>query len=527
MRRLLRSTSVLLILTMLIAAAAWTFLATRSSATPTPLPVADDDVEVAWLYHATAAAVWQRFVQAASEVPDAKLDADAAFPRLTTAVPEIALKRPGRGWLRIRWYKLTSDWNVEYWTRELLKRDPPPLAIIGGSNTSLAIEQAERLRDAAASLSSARRPLLLLTQATADQVRFDVGTEGVPLVEIYDQRTFRFCFTNRQMARAVTSYIWSKPDELRPDSFPVYTAVWEDDFYSRDLTGAFLDSLRPYLLGSVAAAELSSRGLLVGATGGFPLSPLLHENVNALDAHLPHASRIPWSTGGFDRPNPFEAEAAEEILNTQRRHQRQRRALLVLSGQSGPSRRLVRALCRQSPIRSRSFVLAAGDTLSMNAVRRDRNITWPIQDLPCSLVFFCHHNPVGAVKSPQPQDSARGTEDVFLFKDIVQALTLADGPLTAAALADHLRRLRVDGDELSRDGDGPLLFDADGNRRSGTGEHVVWLRPESVGERMQPLATLTVAAWQLGRPEPWLRRGEPQTLRYTGASDSDIPGTEE
>src|SRR5262249_2948825 len=155
-------------------------------------------------------------------------------------------------------------------------------------------------------------------------------------------------------------------------------AVWEDDSYSRDLTRAFLQSLHPYLARSGAAAEASTWALLAGAasTGGFPLSPLLHENAGAREAVHPRSTNIPWSTGGFDRPNLFEADAAKDILDNQLRHQRQRRALLVLSGQSGPSRRLVREMCRLSPVRTRSFVLAAGDTLSLSMVWRDRNVTW-------------------------------------------------------------------------------------------------------------------------------------------------------
>src|SRR5581483_2485383 len=125
----------------------------------------------------------------------------------------------------------------------LARRDPPPLAILGGNSTERATEQANRLREATASLEEARRPLLLLTFATADRVGpektpFLQGPppheDGLPLVDIYPGRTFRFCFTNLQMSSAVTSFIWTQ-NELRPDAFPVYTAEWEDDAYSKDL----------------------------------------------------------------------------------------------------------------------------------------------------------------------------------------------------------------------------------------------------------------------------------------------------
>src|SRR5262245_18806819 len=218
MRSLLRPAAVMIVLGLLaVAAGIWIFQAALRPIEPTALPVKAGDQEVAWLYHATATAVWQRFVQAAAEVTEVPVNADRAFPRLTTAVPEIALKLPKGGHLRIRWYKLTSQWTTEYWTKQLLHRKPPPLAIIGGSNTSIAIEQAEKLRNATESLDMAHHPLLLLTQATADHVHldplppgFENHFDGIPLVKIYDQRTIRFCFTNRQMAQTVTSYIWSR-----------------------------------------------------------------------------------------------------------------------------------------------------------------------------------------------------------------------------------------------------------------------------------------------------------------------------
>src|SRR2546423_802531 len=63
--------------------------------------------------------------------------------------------------------------------------------------------------------------------------------------------------------------------------------------------------------------------------------------------------------------------------------------------------------------------------------------------------------------------------------------------------------------------EGPLLLDAQGNRNSGTGEHVVWLKPHFVGERVLPEATITVVAWQpaIGA---WERRGEPFKVLYMG-----------
>ena len=104
--------------------------------------------------------------------------------------------------------------------------------------------------------------MLLLTTATADRVapssegesfaapertqdaRSDAKEQpiGVKLTQLYPGRTFRFCFTNQQMATAVSDFIWSR-DDLRPTRDPVYMAMWNDDSYSRDLIEGFWGAL--------------------------------------------------------------------------------------------------------------------------------------------------------------------------------------------------------------------------------------------------------------------------------------------
>src|SRR5262249_62355637 len=130
-----------------------------------------------------------------------------------------------------------------------LKRQPPPLAIIGGSSSDSARELAKNLQRYAKELQlpAEHRPLLLLTAATADRVApFNESKAGqpaaepagLPLMRLYPGRTFRFCFTNKQMAMAVSDFIWSR-DDLRPDKDPVYMAQLNDDSYSHDLIDGF------------------------------------------------------------------------------------------------------------------------------------------------------------------------------------------------------------------------------------------------------------------------------------------------
>src|SRR5688572_30554805 len=133
MRLLFRSSTFLVLLALLVVAAAvWIFATPGKPSRPVPLPVPSEDREIAWLNAATSTTNWQRFVQAVVAVTGVDPGPEA-FPRMTTAIPEIAVPIDGqKGKLRIRWYKLTSEFDTAYWLDALARRDPPPLAIIGG-----------------------------------------------------------------------------------------------------------------------------------------------------------------------------------------------------------------------------------------------------------------------------------------------------------------------------------------------------------------------------------------------------------
>src|SRR5262249_36759863 len=145
-------------------------------AVPNPVPAGDQ--EVAWLNAATSAVTWERFVagiRLLENEPGRGLqvaDDSNAFPSQTTVVPELAVTVGGAAQrLWFRWYKLTGDLDSDAWVKALCERAPPPLAIIGGGSSDRARDLAQALNGARGRLASP--PLLLITQATADEVDVD------------------------------------------------------------------------------------------------------------------------------------------------------------------------------------------------------------------------------------------------------------------------------------------------------------------------------------------------------------------
>lgn len=542
---------------------------------PMPLPVLAGEREIVWLYPATDAASWERFVAAVRRIaerlrrerPGAQADDRFAFPQQTAAVPEVSLSWSGpESRFVFRWYKLTGDWKTRDWIEALLSRQPPPLAIIGGNSSDSARELATCLNRKALELPAEYRPLLLLTNATADNVapfrEDDIDQNGVaeaaviPMARLYPGRTFRFCFTNKQMSTAVSDFLWWR-DDLRPDKDPAYMAQWNDDSYSRDLIDGFGTALRQVMARDLANQWTWTVNQLLfnfppGLAGGiFPeqrlaTDPNEDRSASSFCLSIPPALyRIDSSVGSFDTPNRYEARASGAMLDALL-FQAQSRPLLIVAGQAQPSRRFLRGLVRGMPSLSKrvQIVVATGDAIAFNTVYRDRQVSWNIQDLPFSLVFFCHRNPIdpdagfrvqsgedGRSRDGERDSTAEtGTEDILLFGDIVEALVQTGAPeqgspcANATELAERLGEARFEDDRIVFGGAGVPLFDRDGQRRNGTGEHVVCLQPmwnEDFKDRLLPCASIEVWAWQRrnwDRGEPgqyWQRRGEPLTVWYS------------
>lgn len=463
------------------------------------------DQEIAWINGATGGATWERFVAGVRRLqqrwPQLQVDTSNAFPEQTTAVPQVRLGVGTGGKLWIRWYKLTSDLPVEKWVERLARRDPAPLALIGGGSS-------DRARDLALALAKQTEqtgwhgaaPLLLITTATADQVSLagepqqliqpEGGAPWTDLMALYPDRSFRFCFTNRQMAEAVVDFIWSQPD-LRPDSSlaqtlgalaaaaggsplaasgflvagsvpSIYALIWLDDPYSIDLAERF--------------SEVFTR-------------PEYRPNRFDMDS-------VPYSVGGFWTPNAHEEQKARLLIGRLSGE----RSVLVLPAVDKPARRVLRTLAAAAPREARNLVAVTGDSIGFNVIYRDREFAWNSQELPIPLVFFCHQDPIAWPDfEPKPPPFASATDDELLNAELLRIVLEAAYPPTsdpttraplvagAAALAQQLRAQDTD------------FFDPSGNRRGGSGEYVVCRRPHIVEDRVLNSATIEV----------WRRLAEP------------------
>lgn len=509
MRKLLRPTTMMLACSVLMLGALVVLVPGGAPANQAnPRPVAEGDQEIVWLNSATNAIAWERFVAALRLVHDRRdlgleiVDDANAFPTHTTAVPEVAVRlRGSQGRLWFRWYKMTGELGTSQWVQALGQRTPPPLAIIGGGSSDRARDLAKELHE----LRSASPPLLLITTATADQV--DLDSVNRDLMHVYPERSFRFCFTNTQMAEAIADFIWQQ-DALRPNAAPIYLVRWADDPYSNDL----FDRFRHVLSGEGYTASWRRQQLLQSATrawswwAGLVTTGGLPPGFAVAGLHPSHAAgpfwsiTIPYSLGTFSQPNYPETQAAERLLDELSRHPEQHRPLLILPAIPNPARRFLRALVRTAPGEAGQFVVATGDAIDLNTLYRDRLLTWPIQDLPVPLVAFCHRDPVDpsafAPDQPGRRDAvpahtgrtATGSNDLLLYRDIVETVleaAYAHGQLVsdADALREGLRAAVKDG--LPR-------FTLDGNQGSGTGEYVLSLQPVRVGGRVKPQALLQV-----------------------------------
>ena len=467
----------------------WAGFIREAARLPKPLSVPVGDREIVWLNNTTSGDGWSLFVIGIKriEMPvngqpsGLSVDDSNAFPVQSTDVPELVVSRAGTvGKLHIRWYKVSSESPIEDWVTALANREPAPLAIIGGSTSDWAQKLAEAL-DARESWHG-DRPLFFITTATLDTVDSVQDTSGSfpkfsdrMLIDLYPHRSFRFCFSNSQMVRAVSDYVMRDPTlrpgptnwpearlvgtaaagpwNLLPGAAPlaikpvIFPLKWLDDTYSEDLYEQF----RIHLFNK------------------------LEETSGSQISHDP-AFEIPFSIGGFTRPNEGEAAAVREILKDLP-PTGERSLLVIPTGSSGPARRVLLALSERVPQAGRRLVAITGDGFSVNTFYRDAEWSWPARSIPIPMVLFAHDNPFGwdAADDSRPPPGYRlvqkTTSEEVRLDTLIGRMT-CDAVFHGNAIASHAdevaERLRSRSDKF---------FDDRGNRRGLSGEHVAVVRP--------------------------------------------------
>jgi hypothetical protein len=496
------------------------------------------DQEIAFLQAATSGASWERFVAGIHRVqkdhPGLIVEDRKAFPEQSAEIPEVALGFAGtQGKLRIRWYKLTSAAGIEHWVSELARRNPAPLAVIGGGSS-------DRARDLAGALAREQSwhgaaPLLLITTATADNI---YPGELVPfpmsLMKLYEGRSYRFCFTNSQMAESMWDFVWSR-DDLRPitSHYPLFPSG-----IAQIIGGDFWGSLPFFVWGDV---ELQPFLIHIVQWLDDPYSRDLANQFSSLFAQpdnfplLVNRFSVPYSVGGLLTPNPREEVAVQSLIDLVRPWPNSR-FLLILPAVDRPVRRFLRSLALAAPQQLNNLVVVTGDSISFTTIYQNRNIAWNIQELPVPLVAFCHHNPVagqevkpGAVSGQRTEKPAPpaliGTDEELLNADIVRLLVESAFCMEPADPAPSVLPLSSGGEKGGAKGPkgmspGTVLladsdalneqvkrrrshyFAPDGNRKGGSGEYIVVLMPHFKGGHVLPEATLEV----------WVRRTKQPTF---------------
>jgi hypothetical protein len=501
-------------------------------------PLDDDDQEVALIEPATNVDDWGRLVTALKllesdwpkinpQLPILHVNLIRAFPTLSVEVPEIVLSMsaaPAQR-LRLRWYKISGEHDAGSWVQKLNARDRPPLAIIGGATSDRAVHLANALHTTYPN-SDKPAPVLLITTATAEK-----AAENELLIDVYKQRSFRYSFTNKRMVDSLLKFVKQTPDvwvhktadahalelgvasmiganadwrevatlynhpALQPPQYSITRVVWEDERYSQDL------------------AELFGSEFKVIFPGG--------KNYDA--------GSIRYAIGDFFQTAPLEQATVQTFITD--RSPVAPHSLLVLPTQTIRMRRFLINLRERSPSDARNLVILNGDAISFNSVYRDRDEVWNILNLPYSVVFFSHRNPIdrAAGFTPKadheepvkadPQPTTTGTHDILLFRDVFESLLYAAYDQDQL-LGDSLvlrERLRAtawhhpQGDRAKASNaricntmvhafepEPRRFFSRLGNRRDNTGEHIVWIKPNFADDVV--LLTSTISVWS-ARPE--------------------------
>lgn len=319
----------------------------------------------------------------------------------------------------------------------VVQRAPPPIAVIGSSNTVLTVAIAETLGGLRGG-SGPLGPLLMIPWASAVLVPAELpGEAPTPLLKLAPEQSFRFCLNNQYQADLAVGGLLDREKGRGPRRALIVED--RDDPFSVDLAGCFQRAVEA----SAPDAEIVQRALAPGD---------------------------PYARTSSGLPDPAEEALAASI-------QREADALppgettwVFLPLQEEPTRRLLSALQRQSREGTRLRVLC-GDTIGEEA-----------------LAGFAGRSPfpIFCISSTSPTRLGPGTStDALIPAEIIATLARClDVPesqhVDPRTLRDAVAALALGAEDPSALGRS-LAFRKSGERDGDDLGRVLMITPESAG----------------------------------------------
>lgn len=374
-----------------------------------------DAAEVAVFFPAQSS--WFEFRQAA------QICASRGFAEIVDRTHDGFVLRTLRHHRRVRftWHGAQGQTETLHEIRRLCEQPRPPVAVVGSSNTLLTAVLAGSLADP--TTASRPAPVLLTTEATADEVVGPDGAAKTSLLALHAGRTFRLGLENRRLARLATDYLADREGPGNLDR--AFFVVDRDDPYSNDLAEAF-----------VAALE----GVAPGAA-------------------IPRDQEILDLNGRANAPALQERAWARRVWRAVEEAGPSRKVLVFLPLQEEPARRLLVALQGYGP------AMPGADDCGLRVICGDAVGREVLGQLAGPLAFPVWAASSATIVEEDPALVAHEGQIQIPAEAIAALLACLDRPKAAAVdLAAALRALDLPADDrhvLGR----RLAFDGQGERQ--------------------------------------------------------------
>jgi hypothetical protein len=395
--------------------------------------------EIAVLTAASNTTTWTRTVGAAEWAAQklglrTNADGDAVEIRRADGSPLVVFKR----------YRDVGLLEIAHRVASLSERRHPPIAVLGGSNSTAARVIAEALQDEARKRRNP--PLFLLTSGTVDD-----------LVEVYPNRTFRFGHPNSRQVREVVEELKLKYEDqgVDPPIFKAALVSFDDDPLSADVARR----MRAELVRVYGETRMEFQEVA-----------------------------LPTATGSHDDPSPREKDVCR-LLAQRMVEMPAQPWIVVLPTGADALRRLSIAMHEALRIHGDEVARLAYDNLTVVAADSldfpDFTARLSVDDIRVQAIFFAQFDPRAAGEEvPNPDRLA-----LSLYADAVHTALAAARTASVSLDSESFRQALI----AYKETDAETYFDGP-ERRSGGGAVRVAPNPmtrrfdfELAGDRAKPV----------------------------------------